>query len=92
MGGIGPTQILIIVLILILLFGAKKLPDAARSLGRSMRVFRSEVKEMKHESERDAIIDGEIESPKPTTNPVADPAANPTHAPDPLRDETPRQS
>lgn len=69
MGGIGPTQILIIVLILVLLFGAKKLPDAARSIGRSMRVFRSEVKEMKNESDQDeareSIVDGEIEAPKP---------------------------
>jgi sec-independent protein translocase protein TatA len=32
---------------LVLLFGAKKLPDAARSLGQSMRIFKSEVKEMR---------------------------------------------
>jgi sec-independent protein translocase protein TatA len=29
------------------LFGAKRLPDSARSLGRSMRIFKSEMKEMK---------------------------------------------
>jgi len=33
--------------VLVLLFGAKRLPDAARSLGRSMRIFKSEVKEMR---------------------------------------------
>lgn len=50
MGGIGFWQILIIVLIVIVLFGAKKLPDAARSVGRSMRIFKSEVKEMGEEN------------------------------------------
>ncbi len=34
-------------MVLLLLFGAKRLPDAARSLGRSMRIFKSEVKEMR---------------------------------------------
>ena len=33
-----------------LLFGAKKLPDAARSLGKSMRIFKSEIKEMQADS------------------------------------------
>ncbi|MFY1599673.1 Sec-independent protein translocase subunit TatA [Micromonospora sp. WMMD737] len=34
----------------VLLFGAKKLPDAARSLGKSMRIFKSEIKEMQSDS------------------------------------------
>jgi sec-independent protein translocase protein TatA len=40
---------LIVIAVFVLLFGAKKLPDAARSLGQSMRIFKSEVKEMKTE-------------------------------------------
>ncbi len=36
---------LVIALIVLLLFGARRLPDLARSVGRSMRIFRSEVKE-----------------------------------------------
>ena len=47
MGGLRGQEILIIVILLILVFGWKKLPDAARSLGRSARVFKSEVEEMK---------------------------------------------
>lgn len=46
MANMGPTELIIIAVLVILLFGAKKLPDAARSLGRSMRIFKSEVKEM----------------------------------------------
>ncbi|OFR68402.1 Sec-independent protein translocase subunit TatA [Corynebacterium sp. HMSC078H07] len=46
----GPWEWAIIILIVVLLFGAKKLPELARSLGRSMRIFKSEVKEMKDEN------------------------------------------
>ena len=49
MASLGPLEIAIIVLVIVLLFGAKKLPDAARSIGRSMRIFKSEVKEMKND-------------------------------------------
>lgn len=48
---LGPWEIAIIVLLIIVLFGAKKLPDAARSIGRSMRIFKSEVKEMNKDDE-----------------------------------------
>lgn len=48
---LGPWEIAIIVLLIILLFGAKKLPDAARSIGRSMRIFKSEVKELNKDDE-----------------------------------------
>lgn len=51
MGRIGPTEIIIIAVLVILIFGWKRLPDAARSLGRSARVFKSEVDEMKKENE-----------------------------------------
>ncbi len=42
----NPVLLLILVLIIVLVFGANKLPGAARSLGRSMRIFKSEVKQM----------------------------------------------
>ena len=51
MGRIGPTEIIIIAVLVILIFGWKRLPDAARSLGRSARVFKSEVDEMKRDNE-----------------------------------------
>ena len=41
-----PWHLAIIAVLVIVLFGAKKLPDAARSLGKSMRIFKSEVREM----------------------------------------------
>lgn len=50
MPNLGMTELLLILAVVILLFGAKRLPDAARSLGRSMRIFKSEVREMNHEN------------------------------------------
>lgn len=46
---ISPTQILLILVIILLLFGAKKLPDLARSVGRSTRILKSEMREMSND-------------------------------------------
>jgi sec-independent protein translocase protein TatA len=50
LGGLQPWHWLIVIAVFVLLFGAKKLPDAARSLGKSMRIFKSEIKEMQADS------------------------------------------
>jgi sec-independent protein translocase protein TatA len=47
-----PSHILILLLVVLVLFGAKRLPDSARSLGKSMRIFKSELKEMKQEDKK----------------------------------------
>jgi sec-independent protein translocase protein TatA len=44
MGALKPWHIIIFVVVLGLLFGAKRLPDAARSLGRSLRIIKAETK------------------------------------------------
>ncbi|MEO5982556.1 MAG: Sec-independent protein translocase subunit TatA [Pedococcus sp.] len=54
---IGAPEIIIIAVLLILILGWKRLPDAARSLGRSMRVFKSEVNEMKNDGKSTASSD-----------------------------------
>jgi sec-independent protein translocase protein TatA len=46
MGALSPTHWLIIIGVVVVLFGAKRLPDAARSLGRSARILKAEVKEI----------------------------------------------
>lgn len=43
-----PSHILILVIVLFVLFGAKKLPDTAKSLARSMKIFKSELKDDKN--------------------------------------------
>ena len=51
MPNIGWTELIIVIFLVLLLFGANKLPDLARSMGRSARIFKSEVKEMREEDE-----------------------------------------
>lgn len=70
MGSIGAAEIAIIVVVLVLLFGAKKLPDMARGLGRSMRVFKSEINEMKNDGKAEesaADPQRELPSAAPTS-------------------------
>lgn len=61
MNALTPGHLAIVAVVVIVLFGAKRLPDAARSLGKSLRIFKSEVRELQSEN-------------KPST-PVAPPAA-----------------
>lgn len=57
MGIFGNTftgvHLIIIIAVVVLLFGAPKLPGLARSVGQSMRIFKSEVKTMKDENKTD---------------------------------------
>ncbi|KWX22006.1 Sec-independent protein translocase subunit TatA [Mycolicibacterium wolinskyi] len=71
MGGLQPWHWVIVIAVFVLLFGAKKLPDAARSLGKSMRIFKSEIKEMQSESKAEEaapakpITSERVETPAP---------------------------
>ncbi|MBD2765490.1 Sec-independent protein translocase subunit TatA [Kocuria sp. cx-455] len=75
----SPLTIVLILVVILLLFGAPKLPGMARSLGQSMRIFKSEVKEMKRDDDDNVTVNGEpvstgqtISQPQnpTTTNPV----------------------
>ena len=46
-----PSHIIFLLIVVILLFGYRKLPDIARSVGQSMKVFKKEVKELRDEDE-----------------------------------------
>ncbi|WKN41553.1 Sec-independent protein translocase subunit TatA/TatB [Tunicatimonas pelagia] len=52
-GGLGGWEILLIVTIILIFFGAKKIPELARGLGTGMREFKNATKEIKDEVERD---------------------------------------
>jgi sec-independent protein translocase protein TatA len=86
---LGAPEIILILVVLVLLFGAKRLPDAARSLGRSMRIFKSEVKEMgRDDDERPTQqaqtpreVEGRVvDTPPAATPPAAPPVAEPQRA------------
>jgi len=52
----GWPHLIVILVIVLLLFGAPKLPGLARSLGQSMRIFRGEMKTMKDENGKDVPV------------------------------------
>jgi len=60
MGGLSWWHWLVILAVFILLFGAKKLPDAARGLGRSLRILKSEVSAM-HDDDKDKKVPSETD-------------------------------
>jgi len=53
LGGIGAQEILLILLIIVLLFGAKKIPEIARGLGRSVSEFKKGVREVDEEIKKE---------------------------------------
>jgi len=50
-GGLGGTEILLLLFVVLLLFGAKKIPELARGLGKGIREFKDATKEIKNELE-----------------------------------------
>lgn len=65
MGSFSPWHWAILAVVVVVLFGAKRLPDAARSLGKSLRIFKSEVREMQNESSAAAITPAPAEPATP---------------------------
>lgn len=59
---IGPTEILIILGVVVLLFGGKKLPELARGSGRALRIFKSEVKAIDDDAKAEALESPELDS------------------------------
>src|SRR3954463_2945850 len=70
---LGAPEIILIILAVLLLFGYKKLPDASRSIGRSLRIFKGEMKGMKDDDVRTkepaktAPVQGEVIPPTSST-------------------------
>ena len=50
-GGLGGWEVLVIVLVLVIFFGAKRIPELARGLGKGIREFKDATKEIKDEIE-----------------------------------------
>jgi sec-independent protein translocase protein TatA len=73
---LGPWEILIIAGVIVLLFGARKMPQMARSLGQSMRILKAETKGMRKEEGEDDVAPA-----KPQQLPEAKPQPAPQVAP-----------
>ena len=95
MPNLGPTEIILILLVLVLLFGAKKLPELARGSGRALRIFKAETKGLMDDDDDDKLkteeqrqidsmrVDRPAEQPSPqsTVQPTVQPTAQPTTQP-----------
>jgi sec-independent protein translocase protein TatA len=68
---LGPWEILIIAGVIILLFGARKMPQMARSLGQSMRILKAETKGMKSEESQDEPESAKAQQQLPEAKPQA---------------------
>ena len=65
MGSLGPLEIIIILVILLLFFGAKKLPELARGIGKSIKEFKKATNEIHDEIENagtEKTVDKESET------------------------------
>ncbi|GAA3139620.1 Sec-independent protein translocase subunit TatA [Streptomyces echinatus] len=63
--GLEPWHLVILVVVILLVFGSKKLPDMARSLGKSARILKSEAKAMKEEGKQSSDTPQSAEEPAP---------------------------
>jgi sec-independent protein translocase protein TatA len=70
----GPTEMIFVMVVLLLVFGAKRLPELGSGLGKGIREFRRSMKEINSEIERSDDTD-RITAPKPrqTVAPPAEP-------------------
>ncbi|SDD67366.1 twin-arginine translocase TatA/TatE family subunit [Nocardioides lianchengensis] len=78
-GGLGTTELLIILAVLVLLFGATKLPELARGSGRALRIFKAETRELM-DGDDDTVDTGraaDVPQPRPRVEPVAAPDPRP---------------
>jgi sec-independent protein translocase protein TatA len=56
LGNLGPTEIILILLVIVLLFGAKKLPELARGSGRALRIFKAETKGLLDDDDEVVVV------------------------------------
>lgn len=67
MGRVQGWQLVILLIIIIVIFGAPKLPNAARSLGKSMKIFKKEVQGLRDDEDQDSNDDDDSSSDSGTT-------------------------
>lgn len=71
MGMLKPWHVIVLVAVVLLIFGAQRLPDLARSVGQSLKIFKSEVKDLTSD-----------DAPAPATASAGTPVVAPVVAPE----------
>lgn len=74
--GLGPTELIVILLIVLLVFGAKRLPEIGASLGKGIREFKSSVSEIQADVARSTEPERREVPPAQARPTVAPPAAS----------------
>jgi sec-independent protein translocase protein TatA len=73
MGSLGGWEIVILLVVVVALFGAKRLPDMARSIGQSARVFKGEMKGLRDDEktpeQTPRVVEPKVEEPRPAQRP-----------------------
>ncbi|MCA5894749.1 Sec-independent protein translocase subunit TatA [Isoptericola sp. NEAU-Y5] len=81
MGMLKPWHIIVLVIVILLLFGARRLPDLARSVGQSLKIFKSEVKDLTNDDKPDQPASGGTTSSAGTVPPATSGTTNPASPP-----------
>src|SRR4029077_8085418 len=81
MGLDNPLHIVFLVVILLLVFGAKRLPEIGRSLGSGMREFKQSVTGESHQHHEQPTLTAQQQQPQPPQQPAQAPAAQPAPPP-----------
>ncbi|TDC48661.1 Sec-independent protein translocase subunit TatA [Jiangella ureilytica] len=88
MGPIGTPELIIAVVVLFLLFGAKRMPDMARGIGQSLKIFKTEMSKPADSDASNAVIVDPAPAQAPTA-PTAQATAQPAQAAEAPATETP---
>ncbi len=91
---IGAPEVILVLLVLVLLFGAKKLPELARGSGRALRIFKAETKGLMDDDEEPSTppqrqVDAQRTLEPPPAQPPVQAPVTPTVTPDEPRAEHP---
>jgi len=73
MNALKPWQVIVLLVVVLLVFGAKRLPELAKSVGESLKIFKNEMK--------DLTDDSPAKPPTPTPTPMTPPTSPPSQAP-----------
>ena len=84
MSSLGAPELILILLVLVLLFGARKLPDLARGTGRALRIFKSETKGLMDDDEKDKPTSRNDELEPGVQAEIGEPVARPAEIGEPV--------
>jgi len=84
---IGPPEIILILLVVVLLFGAKKLPELARGSGRALRIFKAETKGLMDDDDESTKTEAQRSIDAQRSTPPASPVDETTQSHDTVEEQ-----